>query len=180
MIKLRFKLVDLDVLGIFVIGLIFIYFNSSRIISLWDLSNYSDIAVRIMSGQKPYIDFPLYIQPLSFYELAVSFKVFGQNVYAMYAVILIKLLIFSYIWKNIIDQILERNLLLSQKLNRLFYLLAALVNPWLIVPQPSYDADLSIAILISLALILNFDKISKQFHKISFLMIILMLHLHKV
>lgn len=168
MTKFKFKHINLDVLGIFAIGLILIYFNSSRIISLWDLSNYSDIAVRIMNGQKPYIDFPLYIQPLSFYELAVAFKVFGQNIFAMYAVILIKLLIFSYIWKSIIDQILERNLTSSKKFNRLFYLVAALVNPWLIVPQPSYDADLSIAILISLALILNFDKISKQLHKISF------------
>ena len=175
MTKFKFKHINLDVLGIFAIGLILIYFNSSRIISLWDLSNYSDIAVRIMNGQKPYIDFPLYIQPLSFYELAVAFKVFGQNIFAMYAVILIKLLIFSYIWKSIIDQILERNLTSGKKFNRPFYLLAALVNPWLIVPQPSYDADLSIAILISLALILNFDKISKQLHKISFFVIIVLL-----
>jgi len=83
MTKISIKFFNIDVLGIFVVGLIFIYLNSSRIISLWDLSNYSDIAVRIMSGQKPYTDFQLYIQPLSFYELAVSFKVFGQNVYAI-------------------------------------------------------------------------------------------------
>jgi hypothetical protein len=175
MTKISIKFFNIDVLGIFVVGLIFIYLNSSRIISLWDLSNYSDIAVRIMSGQKPYIDFPLYIQPLSFYELAVSFKVFGQNVYAMYAVILIKLLIYSYIWKNMIDQILESNSLSSQKIKKIFYLLAALVNPWLIVPQPSYDADLSIAILISLALMLHFDSFSKQLHKVSFLIIIILL-----
>ena len=177
MIKFRVQLINLSALCIFAIGLFLIYFNSSRIISLWDLSNYADIAVRILNGQRPYLDFPLYIQPLSFYELAVSFKIFGLNIYAMYAVILIKLLIYSYIWESIIRLFLESSTTSKRYMFRTLYFVVALVNPWLIIPQPSYDADISIAILISLALLLNFDKLSRRFHIFSFLIIIIVLFL---
>jgi hypothetical protein len=60
---------------------------------------------------------------------------------------------------------------------RTLYFVVALVNPWLIIPQPSYDADISIAILISLALLLNFDKLSRRFHIFSFLIVIIVLFL---
>ena len=177
MIKFRVQLINSSALCIFAIGLFLIYFNSSRIISLWDLSNYADIAVRILNGQRPYLDFPLYIQPLSFYELAVSFKIFGLNIYAMYAVILIKLLIYSYIWESIIRLFLESSTTSKRYMFRTLYFVVALANPWLIIPQPSYDADISIAILISLALLLNFDKLSRRFHIFSFLIVIIVLFL---
>jgi len=63
-----------------VISIVVIAFQSSRIFSLWDFTNYTDLAVRILAGQIPYKDIPLYTQPGSFVDIAISYVLFGKNV----------------------------------------------------------------------------------------------------
>jgi hypothetical protein len=80
-----------------IISVFYVYFQSSQIISLWDFTNYTDIAVRILNGQIPYLDIPLYTQPGTFVELAISMLIFGKNIYAVYLVILIKQFFIGFI-----------------------------------------------------------------------------------
>lgn len=142
--------------GLLVISTFFAFsltiINSSRIFSLWDFSNYSDIAMRILEGQVPYLDFPLYTQPGTFFELATFLWLFGNNIISIYLIIFIKILIYNLIWLKILDKIG-----IDLKIYGLVFLIISFTSPWFIVPQPTYDADLAFAIIASFYLLYNLD-----------------------
>ena len=151
--------------GLLVISTFFAFsltiINSSRIFSLWDFSNYSDIAMRILEGQVPYVDFPLYTQPGTFVELATFIWLFGNSIMSIYLIIILKIFIYNVIWIKLLSQL---------KINKnvywpLFFIIS-FTSPWFIVPQPTYDADLALAIIIGFFLLLNLDKFNFQMQPI--------------
>lgn len=128
-----------------VISIVVIAFQSSRIFSLWDFTNYTDLAARILAGQIPYKDIPLYTQPGSFVDIAISYVLFGKNVQGIYFFIFIKQILTGIFILKIIN--LVSKLKFQQKI--FLTIMISLVNSWSIVPQPTYDADLSFALIFS-------------------------------
>ena len=142
------------VLSYILVSLTLVIFQSSRRFSLWDFANYSDLGIRIAKGQIPYIDFPLYTQPGSFYEIAFFTKFLGQNIYVIYLPIVLKLALLGVL----VNLILNKVLLFYGKtsiLKRILIMVGmSFLNPWFIVPQPTYDADLAFAVILSFFLVL--------------------------
>jgi len=143
------------ILAYFLSSIALVLFQSSSRFSLWDFSNYTDLGSRISSGLIPYIDFPLYTQPGSFFEIALAIKLFGNSIFSVYSIILIKSgilgIIFQYLLKNLFPEYKE----IKIKYQILILTMLSLTNPWLIIPQPTYDADISFAIMICTALIIG-------------------------
>ena len=142
------------VLSYILVSLTLVIFQSSRRFSLWDFANYTDLGIRIAKGQIPYIDFPLYTQPGSFYEIAFFTKFLGQNIYVIYLPIVLKLALLGVL----VNLILNKVLLFYGKtsiLKRILIMVGmSFLNPWFIVPQPTYDADLAFAVILSFFLVL--------------------------
>jgi hypothetical protein len=145
-----------------IISVFYVYFQSSQIISLWDFTNYTDIAVRILNGQIPYLDIPLYTQPGTFVELAISMLIFGKNIYAVYLVILIKQIFIGFMLSSLITKLFKKTLFDSLMVKIIWLVLFALLSPWSVVPQNTYDADLAFAILLAIYLLINFDNFNSQ------------------
>lgn len=125
-----------------IISIFLVIFQSSRIFSLWDFANYTDLAVRIFAKQVPYLDIPLYTQPGSFVDIALSFLLFGKNVQGIYYLIFLKQILIGFFIIKILNLVLDLNF--QKKL--FLMIMIALVNSWSIVPQPTYDADLAFAL----------------------------------
>lgn len=148
--KLTFKKIllneDIITLIIFsIVSIVIIIFQSSRIFSLWDFTNYTDLAARILAGQIPYLDIPLYTQPGSFVDIALSYLVFGKNIYAIYIGIFVKQIIIGILLIKIINLLFDLNFL-----EKIYILIIfAFLNSWSIVPQPTYDADIVFALVFS-------------------------------
>jgi hypothetical protein len=145
-----------------IISVFYVYFQSSQIISLWDFTNYTDIAVRILNGQIPYLDIPLYTQPGTFVELAISMLIFGKNIYAVYLVILIKQFFIGFILSSLISKLFKNTLFDNLAVKIVLLVLFALLSPWSVVPQSTYDADLAFAILLAIYLLIKFDNFYSQ------------------
>ena len=105
----------LPILSYILVALSLIVFQSSRRFSLWDFANYTDLGIRIANGQIPYIDFPLYTQPGSFLEIAFFTKFLGQNIYAIYFPIVLKIILLgimiNFILKNVFKSYIEFSIL---------------------------------------------------------------------
>lgn len=144
------------------ISILYVYYQSSQIISLWDFSNYTDLAVRILNGQIPYLDIPLYTQPGTFAEMALSMLIFGKNIYAVYLVILIKQIFIGFMLSSLISRLFKNTLFDNFTVKIVWLTLFALLSPWSVVPQNTYDADLAFAILLAIYLLINFDNFYSQ------------------
>ena len=162
MVKVKSKSELIPTLVYSVISIFYVYFQSSQIISLWDFTNYTDLAVRILNGQIPYLDIPLYTQPGTFVELAISMSIFGKNIYAVYLVILIKQIFIGFILSSLISKLFENTLFDKLAVKIVWLILFALLSPWSVVPQNTYDADLAFAILLAIYLLINFDNFYSQ------------------
>lgn len=162
MVKVKSKSELIPTLVYSVISIFYVYFQSSQIISLWDLTNYTDLAVRILNGQIPYLDIPLYTQPGTFVELAISMSIFGKNIYAVYLVILIKQIFIGFILSSLISKLFENTLFDKLVVKIVWLILLALLSPWSVVPQNTYDADLAFAILLAIYLLIKFDNFYSQ------------------
>lgn len=162
MVKVKSKSELIPTLVYTVISIFYVYFQSSQIISLWDFTNYTDLAVRILNGQIPYLDIPLYTQPGTFVELAISMSIFGKNIYAVYLVILIKQIFIGFILSSLISKLFENTLFDKLAVKIVWLILFALLSPWSVVPQNTYDADLAFAILLAIYLLINFDNFYSQ------------------
>jgi len=145
-----------------VISIFYVYYQSSQIISLWDFTNYTDLAVRILNGQIPYLDIPLYTQPGTFVEIAISMLIFGKNIYAVYLVILIKQVFIGYMLSSLISRLFKNTLFDNLAVKIVWLVLFALLSPWSVVPQNTYDADLAFAILLAIYLLIKFDNFYSQ------------------
>lgn len=144
----------LPILSYILVALSLILFQSSRRFSLWDFANYTDLGIRIANSQIPYLDFPLYTQPGSFFEIAFFTKFLGQNIYAIYFPIVLKIILLgimiNFILKNVFKSYIDFSIL-----KRILAMTGmAFLNPWFIVPQPTYDADLAFAIVLGFSLVL--------------------------
>jgi len=162
MVKVKSKSELIPTLVYSVISIFYVYFQSSQIISLWDFTNYTDIAVRILNGQIPYLDIPLYTQPGTFVELAISMLIFGKNIYAVYLVILIKQFFIGFILSSLISKLFKNTLFDNLAVKIVWLVLFALLSPWSVVPQSTYDADLAFAILLAIYLLIKFDNFYSQ------------------
>ena len=158
--KLKSELIPTFVYS--VVSILYVYYQSSQIISLWDFTNYTDLAVRILNGQIPYIDIPLYTQPGTFVEIAISMLIFGKNIYAVYLVILIKQVFIGYMLSSLISRLFENTLFNKLAVKIIWLVLFALLSPWSVVPQNTYDADLAFAILLAIYLLIKFDNFHSQ------------------
>ncbi len=158
--KLKSELIPTLVYSI--ISIFYVYYQSSQIISLWDFTNYTDLAVRILNGQIPYLDIPLYTQPGTFVEMAISMLIFGKNIYAVYLVIMIKQIFIGYMLSSLISRLFKNTLFDKLAVKIVWLVLFALLSPWSVVPQNTYDADLAFAILLALYLLINFDNFYSQ------------------
>jgi 4-amino-4-deoxy-L-arabinose transferase-like glycosyltransferase len=158
MVKVKSKSELIPTLVYSIISIFYVYFQSSQIISLWDFTNYTDIAVRILNGQIPYLDIPLYTQPGTFVELAISMLIFGKNIYAVYLVILIKQFFIGFILSSLISKLFKNTLFDNLAVKIVWLVLFALLSPWSVVPQNTYDADLAFAILLAIYLLIKFDN----------------------
>jgi hypothetical protein len=162
MVKVKSKSELIPTLVYSIISIFYVYFQSSQIISLWDFTNYTDIAVRILNGQIPYLDIPLYTQPGTFVELAISMLIFGKNIYAVYLVILIKQFFIGFILSSLISKLFKNTLFDNLAVKIVWLVLFALLSPWSVVPQNTYDADLAFAILLAIYLLIKFDNFYSQ------------------
>lgn len=162
MVKVKSKSELIPTLVYSIISIFYVYFQSSQIISLWDFTNYTDIAVRILNGQIPYLDIPLYTQPGTFVELAISMLIFGKNIYAVYLVILIKQFFIGFILSSLISKLFKNTLFDNLAVKIVWLVLLALLSPWSVVPQNTYDADLAFAILLAIYLLIKFDNFYSQ------------------
>jgi hypothetical protein len=118
--------------------------------------------VRILNGQIPYLDIPLYTQPGTFVEMAISMLIFGKNIYAVYLVILIKQVFIGYMLSSLITRLFKNTLFDNLAVKIVWLVLFALLSPWSVVPQNTYDADLAFAILLAIYLLINFDNFYSQ------------------
>jgi hypothetical protein len=142
------------VLSYILVSLTLVIFQSSRRFSLWDFANYTDLGIRIAKGQIPYINFPLYTQPGSFYEIAFFTKFLGQSIYVIYLPIILKLVLLGVLVNLILNKV---SLFYSKtsNLKRISIMVGmSFLNPWFILPQPTYDADLAFAIILGFFLVL--------------------------
>lgn len=162
MVKVKSKFELIPTLVYSIISIFYVYFQSSQIISLWDFTNYTDIAVRILNGQIPYLDIPLYTQPGTFVELAISMSIFGKNIYAVYLVILIKQFFIGFMLSSLISKLFKNTLFDNLAVKIVWLVLFALLSPWSVVPQNTYDADLAFAILLAIYLLIKFDSFYSQ------------------
>ena len=162
MVKVKSKSELIPTLIYSIISILYVYFQSSQIISLWDFTNYTDIAVRILTGQIPYLDIPLYTQPGTFVELAISMLIFGKNIYAVYLVILIKQFFIGFMLSSLISKLFKNTLFDNLAVQLVWLVLFALLSPWSVVPQNTYDADLAFAILLAIYLLIKFDNFYSQ------------------
>ena len=158
--KIKSELVPTLVYSI--ISVLYVYYQSSQIISLWDFTNYTDLAVRILNGQIPYLDIPLYTQPGTFVEMALSMLIFGKNIYAVYLVIIIKQIFIGFMLSSLISRLFKNTLFDNLTVKIVWLALFALLSPWSVVPQNTYDADLAFAILLAIYLLINFDNFYSQ------------------
>jgi hypothetical protein len=118
--------------------------------------------VRILNGQIPYLDIPLYTQPGTFVELAISMLIFGKNIYAVYLVILIKQIFIGFMLSSLITKLFKNTLFDNLMVKIIWLVLFSLLSPWSVVPQNTYDADLAFAILLAIYLLINFDNFYSQ------------------
>ena len=162
MVKVKSKSELIPTLVYSIISIFYVYFQSSQIISLWDFTNYTDIAVRILNGQIPYLDIPLYTQPGTFVELSISMLIFGKNIYAVYLVILIKQIFIGFMLSSLITKLFKNTLFDNLMVKIIWLVLFALLSPWSVVPQNTYDADLAFAILLAIYLLIKFDNFYSQ------------------
>jgi hypothetical protein len=162
MVKNKLKSDLIPTLVYSIISILYVYYQSSQIISLWDFTNYTDLAVRILNGQIPYVDIPLYTQPGTFAEMALSMLIFGKNIYAVYLVILIKQIFIGFMLSSLISRLFKNTLFDNLTVKIAWLVLFALISPWSIVPQNTYDADLAFAILLAIYLLINFDNFYSQ------------------
>jgi hypothetical protein len=162
MVKNKLKSDLIPTLVYSIISILYVYYQSSQIISLWDFTNYTDLAVRILNGQIPYVDIPLYTQPGTFAEMALSMLIFGKNIYAVYLVILIKQIFIGFMLSSLISRLFKNTLFDNLTAKIAWLVLFALISPWSIVPQNTYDADLAFAILLAIYLLINFDNFYSQ------------------
>jgi hypothetical protein len=162
MVKDKLKSDLIPTLVYSIISILYVYYQSSQIISLWDFANYTDLAVRILNGQIPYLDIPLYTQPGTFAEMALSMLIFGKNIYAVYLVILIKQIFIGFMLSSLISRLFKNTLFDNFTVKIVWLALFALLSPWSVVPQNTYDADLAFAILLAIYLLINFDNFYSQ------------------
>jgi hypothetical protein len=142
------------VLSYVLFSIALVVFQSSRRFSLWDFANYTDLGIRIANGSLPYIDFPLYTQPGSFLEVALFTKFIGHNIYVIYLPIILKLVLLGILINLILIKILGIYSKTSILKRNLIMVGMSFLNPWFIIPQPTYDADLAFAIILSFFLVL--------------------------
>jgi hypothetical protein len=94
--------------------------------------------------------------------MAISMLVFGKNIYAVYLVILIKQIFIGYMLSSLISRLFKNTLFDNLAVKIVWLVLFALLSPWSVVPQNTYDADLAFAILLAIYLLINFDNFYSQ------------------
>jgi hypothetical protein len=156
--KTKFGSIYFPIIFYSVVSIYYVYYQSSQVISLWDFTNYTDLAVRILHGQIPYVEIPLYTQPGTFIELAASMFIFGKNIYAVYFVILLKQFLIGFILSTLFSQLFKNTIFDKLIIKLIWLLLFALMSPWSVVPQNTYDADLAIALLVAIFLLIKYEN----------------------
>jgi hypothetical protein len=88
--------------------------------------------------------------------------IFGKNIYAVYLVILIKQIFIGFMLSSLITKLFKNTLFDNLMVKIIWLVLFALLSPWSVVPQNTYDADLAFAILLAIYLLIKFDNFYSQ------------------
>jgi len=129
--------------------------QTHKILALFDFTYYTDNAVRILNGQVPYRDFTLFANPGSFYELAGVFAVFGTTYEAVFLLMAAQTIIVCILVGLICFELFRG---VQQKYLVFAGLTASSVsvaNVYFLFNQPYYDASATVAILLSMFLIIK-------------------------
>lgn len=137
------------------IAVFLLWMQTHKILALFDFTYYTDNAVRILNGQVPYRDFTLFANPGSFYELAGVFAVFGTTYEAVFLLMAAQTIIVCILVGLICFELFRG---VQQKYLVFAGLTASSVsvaNVYFLFNQPYYDASATVAILLSMFLIIK-------------------------
>jgi hypothetical protein len=134
-----------------------VVWQNSHLAVLWDLSYTLNNSYRIALGDVPYRDFPFVHPPLTFLIQAVIIKLIGRVYWhhvAYSAIAAAFATIFAWrIMRKLLDQTAH-----ARALALLLTLPLVPLGIYCVFPHPFYDPDCTLAILISVLLLLHLDQ----------------------
>src|SRR2546425_3034092 len=135
-----------------------VVWQNSRLGGVWDLSYVLENSYRLSIGDLPYRDFPLPHAPLTFLIQAALIKITGRVfwhhiVYCAAAAGLATMLTWRILLRHL-RETLDRSRLIALLLS----LPLAVLGIYCVFPHPFYDPDCTLAILLSVLLLLQLDR----------------------
>jgi hypothetical protein len=134
-----------------------VIWQNAHLAVLWDLSYTLDTSYRIALGDVPYRDFPFVHPPITFLIQAALIKLTGRVFWHTTAYCAIAGALGTILTWRIMRRILVE-LPYAKTIALLLTLPLVLLGIYCVLPHPFYDPDCSLAILISLVLLLHSDS----------------------
>lgn len=141
---------------LFVLSAEFVWYQNTHVSVLWDLGYLLDTSWRIALGQMPYRDFPLAHAPLTFLIQAVLMSLYGRY----FGVLTAYVMVASGLGSMLVWRILRR-LFAGQRHGWWTALLLSIpliaLGIYAVYPDPIYDCDCALSMLIALALLMRIE-----------------------